>query len=661
MTDISNIFNGAFRPISVQEKPITQQLIDSFISVNIEPPQEFELDGQIHRFSTNGKSGDSAGWYVLFQDPIVCGAFGCWRDNVQVTFKQETAKDLSAAEQMQITRRMSEAKARRKEAQELKNERAASTVATIWENAGPAAPGHPYLQKKGVSAHGARVTGDGRLMLPLYVDGELSSLQYIDADGDKKYHPGGKTKGAMWHIGSDTKTVYLAEGYATAASIHEATGCKVYVSFSANNLINVAQFIRQKYGSQQKITIIADNDESGTGQKCGKESADLIQAKLIIPPTIGDANDYAQGNSLLDLLAPKTQDFLIPADDFCSQPAPIKWLVKGWLQDQALIMVHGPSGGGKTFSVLDMALRMAGKTPEWCGNKVNFGSVVYLAGEGHHGLRSRIAAWKQHNQVGSLDMWLSRAGCDLNTSDGYLTVTESIEQLPGKPNLIIVDTLHRFLKGDENSAQDAKTMLDACSALMNQFNCSVLLVHHTGVDEGAQHRARGSSAWRGALDIEISVVPGTENKPMELVQRKSKDAELAAPIYGELTSIPINGWIDEDGEPVTSAVFIQTDAPVKPNKEDKRINAHFKVIERAFFEGGAEVINGNPYVSRSILSELLAGDGMKETTIKQALKPSEKGRLIGALIEQNIIKSSGHGWEVICPEKGTILILQRNG
>ena len=51
-------------------------------------------------------------------------------------------------------------------------------------------------------------------------------------------------------------------------------------------------------------------------------------------------------------------------------------------------------------------------------------------------------------------------------------------------------------------------MLNACNGLMKEFDCSVLLVHHTGVSEEAQHRARGSSAWRGALDVEISVVPG---------------------------------------------------------------------------------------------------------------------------------------------------------
>jgi hypothetical protein len=86
-------------------------------------------------------------------------------------------------------------------------------------------------------------------------------------------------------------------------------------------------------------------------------------------------------------------------------------------------------------------------------------------------------------------------------------VVEAIRALPVPPSIIGIDTLHRFLAGDENSAQDAKTMLDACAALMREFNCSIVLVHHTGVSDEAQHRARGSSAWKGALEIEISVVP----------------------------------------------------------------------------------------------------------------------------------------------------------
>ena len=126
-----------------------------------------------------------------------------------------------------------------------------------------------------------------------------------------------------------------------------------------------------------------------------------------------------------------------------------------------------------------------------------------------------------------------------------MKVVESVRALKIKPNVITVDTLHRFMAGDENSAQDAKTMLDACAALMLEFSCTVILVHHTGVSEEAQHRARGSSAWRGALDIEISIVPSKPDKPMEIVQRKSKDAEMAQTVYVELEPVAIPGWLED--------------------------------------------------------------------------------------------------------------------
>ena len=310
-----------------------------------------------------------------------------------------------------------------------------------------------------------------------------------------------------------------------------------------------------------------------------------------MPPILGDANDYAQaGHDLASLLSPSKHDWLVPVDEFSAQPAPISWLVKRWLQSQALIMVHGPSGGGKTFVVLDWCLRMASGTADWCGHKVKAGNVVYLAGEGHHGLRGRIAAWKHHNKVGKLSMWLSKDGCDLNTPTGYLQVVEQVRLLQEKPELIVVDTLHRFLSGDENSAQDAKTMLDACGNLMTEFDCSVVLVHHTGVSDEVQHRARGSSAWRGALDIEISVVPGKKDEPMQLVQRKSKDAELAPTVYLQLETVTIPSWYDEDNQPVTSAVITESNAPAEP-KRDSKIETHRKMIENAWWACGVCVFD----------------------------------------------------------------------
>jgi hypothetical protein len=212
--------------------------------------------------------------------------------------------------------------------------------------------------------------------------------------------------------------------------------------------------------------------------------------------------------------------------------------------------------------------------------------------------------------------------------------------------------------GDENSAQDAKTMLDACAWLMREFSCSVVLVHHTGVSDEAQHRARGSSAWRGALDIEISVVPGGEHKPIELVQRKSKDAELAKPVYLGLRGVTIDGWMDEDGEPVTSAVLVAENAPVKPQKDDK-LSGHRKMLEAAWWSCGAEMRGDAPYLARSKLRDKLIADGLKPKNVGNMISPGDPNKLIGHLMSCQIIAAHEQGWLIIDDGVASALVLAR--
>jgi phage/plasmid primase-like uncharacterized protein len=520
MADLSNILGGPWAP--PPEKLVASpeaQLIDAMRAAGLEPPEQIHFDGKIHRFRSGTKGstghGDKPGWYLVFGDGIPAGRFGCWRSGIEVTFRADIGRKLTQIEEFSHLKRLNEAKAMRDAALERQHQVASETVDKIWTTASLASAEHPYLAKKGIGVHGARITGDGRLVVPLYdQDGTLSTLQYIDHEGGKLYHSGGQTTGKFWMLGSldELGTLYIAEGFATAATIHETTNRPVAVAYSASNLVPVTGILRQMHGATQDIVIVADNDKSGVGQRYAEQASAKHGARMVMIPTEGDANDYAQsGNDLASLLMPIADDWLVPADDFCAQPSPISWLVKRWIQSQALVMVHGPSGGGKTFVVLDWCLRMASGMDSWAGYKVRQGNVVYLAGEGHHGLRGRVAAWKHYNKAGKLNMWLSKDGCDLNTPIGYLKVVEHIRTMSCNPSVIVVDTLHRFLAGDENSAQDAKTMLDACNALMQEFACSVILVHHTGVSEEAQHRARGSSAWRGALDFEISIVPAKDD------------------------------------------------------------------------------------------------------------------------------------------------------
>jgi phage/plasmid primase-like uncharacterized protein len=673
MTDITGITNG---PFTLEDKFIESpenQLRNAMLDAGIEPPRALYLDGNIHRFSTNSKGqsghGDKPGWYVCFSDSIPAGRFGDWRSGIEMSFRGDIGRKFTVAEEMVHARRLSEAMAQRDLERDKKHELTEKVVEKIWDNCLESDPQHPYLQKKRIQSHRSRVTGDGRLVVPLRdIDGAISTLQYISGDGSKLYHKGGSTSGKFWTIGNNDnfKTLYIAEGFATAATIHEQTGDNCIVAYSASNLVPVTGLIREKYGIALEIIIIADNDASGVGMKYAEKASATHGARIVMPPNEGDANDFVNaGGDFMNLVSPRSDEWLVPADDLSAQPAPLKWMVRGWIQENALIMVHGPSGGGKTFMVLDQLLSIAAGLPDWAGCKVKAGTVVYFAGEGHHGLRGRIAAWKHHNIVDTLDMWVSKDGCDLNTPTGYQRVRESLIKLTSPPKVIVFDTLHRFLLGDENSAQDAKTMLDACSLLMNEFLCSVILVHHTGVSSEAQHRARGSSAWRGALDIEISIVPGDEASPMEIHQKKSKDAELAHSIYANLEGVDIPGWRDEDGEQVSSAVLDIVANPKEGKKQDRmkdkkeeNLNKFKKYVERAFFASHCELRDGLPYVSRSAILELLTKDKIgSERTIENWMCPGRKGSMINVLIENEDITPFEQGYKVTGVELSTLLLL----
>jgi len=637
--------------------PPEVQLKNAIIDAGLEPPLEIILDGKIHRFKSGSKGrggyGDKSGWYIGFGDNgIPAAKFGDWRWGVEHSWSAEIGRDLSPHEKMAFTRRMEEARQARETAEKLMRDNVSDVVNKIWSEAAEATEDHPYLIKKKIQPNGARVTGDGRLIVPLFnSDGEMTTVQYIDSDGGKLYHSGGKTGGSFWRIGSNQDThLYVAEGYATAATIAETSGVACYVAYSASNIPNVVGQLRERFGASQRIIILADNDSSGVGKVYADQASAKYGATVIIPPDEGDANDYLlSGGDLSTLLEPPEikLDWLVDGNEFTTKPAPISWYIKNWLQNKSLMMVHGPSGSGKTFLVLDWCLRMAAIEMEgrdWCGNRTKDLPIVYLAGEGHYGLRARVAAWMQNFGVDNIKFWMSKTGTDLNSSEGLVKVIDNVRALPETPKVIVVDTLHRFLRGDENSASDAKSMLDSCALLMEEFDCTVVLVHHTGVSDEAQHRARGSSAWRGALDIEVSVKPA-KNGPIEVIQRKMKDAEMQDSLFFDLKKVDIKGWRDEDGDQVSSVVLESANKPIKMDKKISKVEENRRRFERAWHHCHRSRDDQNrPFLSRSALLEYQVNElGATESYAKKQLQPSPSS-LIGILLDADYIEKYGKGW-----------------
>lgn len=236
------------------------QFKDAIAGAGLIPPDVIHADGKLHRFSASGKRGDDTGWYVLHLDGVPAGVFGCWRLGITETWCGKPDTELTQAEREANRRRITEAKALREADQAERQQAAATDTAKRWQEAKPCTQ-HPYLTTKGVQAHGVRIDAAGGLIVPMRdTAGTLHSLQTITPDGEKRFLSGGRVKGCYLAIGKPKGgRLIVCEGYATGASIHEATGEAVAVAFNAGNLGSVALALRTKYPAL-KITMAADDD-----------------------------------------------------------------------------------------------------------------------------------------------------------------------------------------------------------------------------------------------------------------------------------------------------------------------------------------------------------------------------------------------------------------
>lgn len=244
---------------------ITEQFRAAILRAGMTPPEVIEANGKIHRFALTGKPGDKAGWYVLHGDGIAAGSFGDWRSGSTHTWRADIGRQLTPDED-EAHRLKLKAMIESRDAERKANQaEAARKALEIWSSAPPATVEHPYLERKCVGAHGLRVAGD-RLIVPVYTRHALTSLQFIAPDGTKRLLPGGRMAGGYYRIGdiSGAEALCIAEGFATGATIHEATGMPVAVAFNAGNLMAVAKDLSRNYPGVPLI-LCADDDASTDG------------------------------------------------------------------------------------------------------------------------------------------------------------------------------------------------------------------------------------------------------------------------------------------------------------------------------------------------------------------------------------------------------------
>lgn len=287
-----------------------------------------KLDGALHRVKVDGDKGqERSGAYKAYGDGRPAGWYQNHKTGEKQNWKSQAAPKMTDAERREMLAQAEKARAEREKAEEQRMDGVAVLAKSLVAAAAPAKPDHPYLMKKQVPpismvqatqetvaladkemGQGKHMIAEGDLLIPMQNGkGEIRSLQVVKEDGWKGFLAGGQVNGTYAMLGDakDAKAIFVAEGYATGASVHQATGQPVAVAFNASNLTNVAKEIRDQ-APESDLYIAADDDRHlpqknpprpNVGKEKGEEAAKAVGGVMLLP-TLGAEFDGIDWNDV---------------------------------------------------------------------------------------------------------------------------------------------------------------------------------------------------------------------------------------------------------------------------------------------------------------------------------------------------------------------------
>jgi len=291
------------------------------------------------------------------------------------------------------------------------------------------------------------------------------------------------------------------------------------------------------------------------------------------------------------------QVVLYTIDQILALP-PVEWAIRDILEEGAFGVIYGPSGDGKSFVALDMALSIATGHP-WQGRPVKPGSVIYIVGEGGRGIAKRVQAWLKFHNVSSVDSArFSLSAVQIREDVKREQLITDIRKAVGDkaPALIVLDTLARcFVGGEEDRSKDMGEFVEAIKQVQEVLgDTAVLVVHHTLKTRNQSHVERGSSALRGAADF-MMLVKARDSGPITLSTTKQKDHEEPNDIQVRLEQIDLG--TDDNGQPVNSCVVV----------------------------GTQQVADAGPQMNKGELAALRALNGLPDRTARSSVWQSASG------------------------------------
>lgn len=266
-------------------------------------------EGRLQRFDDPDKrKGNKNCWCVFYyHQPWAAGCFGNWALDFKQNWSLGNEQRFTAEERAAFERKRREAQNLLQLTEQEKHQQAAAQAQCIWDQSQPADPRHPYLLKKGVPPGMARQNQMGQLVLQVkdLEQQSLISLQFIQADGSKRYLKGGRKKGGCMpvHCPENPLLVLICEGWATGQTLAMAyPKALVLAGLDAGNLLAVARQIQQLYPHLLRV-ICGDDDRlspGNPGRSKAQQAALQTGAEVLLPdwpetapPDLKDFNDLA--------------------------------------------------------------------------------------------------------------------------------------------------------------------------------------------------------------------------------------------------------------------------------------------------------------------------------------------------------------------------------
>jgi conjugative relaxase-like TrwC/TraI family protein len=297
-------------PMAQAKAEVEVEFAEALRGAGLRPRDAPIMDGRKHRVPVEGdRPGRRSGTYIGHFDEHPAGYIHNFKTGEEIRWKASRAwPALSRAERHRELARIEEARAAREAARRRREEAVADLAVRAWNRARPVET-HPYLTRKGLAAHGLRQNRSGHLLVPMRdAAGRLWGVQSIDAAGTKRFMGGGRKHGlyAALDAPEPGEPVVIAEGYATAAALREATGLATIAAFDGGNLLDVARAVREREPAR-RVVIAADNDHHlprraiplpNVGLEKATAAAEAVGGVVLSPAfTPGDKgtdwNDYA--------------------------------------------------------------------------------------------------------------------------------------------------------------------------------------------------------------------------------------------------------------------------------------------------------------------------------------------------------------------------------